>query len=131
MAESEYETMWEGLGSELLAAPCGAKRREHTSILKNTPTIPFHTPIGSYQKQLLTSPKSSLEALPLRCVGVLHTFSFSTVLWYAVCMKKRYTYKLRPGAEATALLCRHAGSCRWVWNMCVERFTVKTRRTPP
>lgn len=44
MAESEYETMWEGLGSELLAAPCGAKRREHTSILKNTPTIPFHTP---------------------------------------------------------------------------------------
>ena len=37
-------------------------------------------------------------------------------------MKKRYTYKLRPGAEATALLCRHAGSCRWVWNMCVERF---------
>ena len=37
-------------------------------------------------------------------------------------MKKRYTYKLRPGAEATALLQRHAGSCRWVWNMCVERF---------
>lgn len=37
-------------------------------------------------------------------------------------MKKRYTYKLRPGEEATALLCRHAGSCRWVWNMCVERF---------
>lgn len=20
------------------------------------------------------------------------------------------------------MLCRHAGSCRWVWNMCVERF---------
>ena len=37
-------------------------------------------------------------------------------------MKKRYTYKLRPGANAEALLCRHAGSCRWVWNMCVERF---------
>lgn len=37
-------------------------------------------------------------------------------------MKKRYTYKLRPGAEAEALLKRHAGSCRWVWNMCVERF---------
>lgn len=37
-------------------------------------------------------------------------------------MKKRYTYKLRPGVEATAPLCRHAGSCRWVWNMCVERF---------
>ena len=37
-------------------------------------------------------------------------------------MKKRYTYKLRPGAEAETLLCRHAGACRWVWNMCVERF---------
>lgn len=37
-------------------------------------------------------------------------------------MKKRYTYKLRPGAEAETLLRRHAGSCRWVWNMCVERF---------
>lgn len=37
-------------------------------------------------------------------------------------MKKRYTYQLRPGANAEALLCRHAGSCRWVWNMCVERF---------
>ena len=37
-------------------------------------------------------------------------------------MKKRYTYKLRPGAKAEALLKRHAGSCRWVWNMCVERF---------
>lgn len=37
-------------------------------------------------------------------------------------MKKRYTYKLRPGANAEALLRRHAGSCRWVWNMCVERF---------
>lgn len=37
-------------------------------------------------------------------------------------MKKRYTYKLRPGAKATTLLQRHAGTCRWVWNMCVERF---------
>ena len=37
-------------------------------------------------------------------------------------MKKRYTYKLRPGAEAETLLRRHAGACRWVWNMCVERF---------
>lgn len=37
-------------------------------------------------------------------------------------MKKRYTYKLRPGAKAEALLKRHAGSCRWVWNICVARF---------
>ena len=37
-------------------------------------------------------------------------------------MKKRYTYKLRPGAGAEDLLLRHAGTCRWVWNMCVERF---------
>lgn len=37
-------------------------------------------------------------------------------------MKQRYTYKLRPGAEATSLLQRQAGACRWVWNMCVERF---------
>lgn len=41
---------------------------------------------------------------------------------YNGCMKKRYTYKLRPGAKAEALLKRHAGSCRWVWNMCVTRF---------
>lgn len=37
-------------------------------------------------------------------------------------MKKRYTYKLRPGADAQRLLLRHAGTCRWVWNMCVDRF---------
>lgn len=37
-------------------------------------------------------------------------------------MKKRYTYKLRPGVKAETLLKRHAGTCRWVWNMCVTRF---------
>lgn len=37
-------------------------------------------------------------------------------------MKKRYTYKLRPGVKATSLLERHAGTSRWVWNMCVEHF---------
>lgn len=37
-------------------------------------------------------------------------------------MKKRYTYKLRPGAGAVALLTRHAGTCRWVWNECVKRL---------
>ena len=40
-------------------------------------------------------------------------------------MKKRYKYKLRPGAQAEALLKRHAGTCRWVWNQCVDRFNDK------
>lgn len=42
-----------------------------------------------------------------------------------ICVKKRYTYKLRPGARAESLLNRHAGSCRWVWNTCVERFNTR------
>ena len=37
-------------------------------------------------------------------------------------MKKRFTYKLRPGKQAEALLLRHAGTCRWVWNRCVAAF---------
>ena len=41
---------------------------------------------------------------------------------YTVCMKKRYTYKLRPGKTAQRSLVQQYGTCRWIWNQCVEVF---------
>lgn len=37
-------------------------------------------------------------------------------------MKIRYTYKLRPGRQAAAVLLREAGLCRWVWNQAAEAW---------
>ena len=37
-------------------------------------------------------------------------------------MKKRYTYKLRPGKTAQCSLIQQYAACRWVWNQCVEAF---------
>ena len=37
-------------------------------------------------------------------------------------MKKRYTYKLRPGKTAQHSLNQQYATCRWVWNQCVEAF---------
>lgn len=42
--------------------------------------------------------------------------------WYAVLVKKRYLYKLRPGAVAQAHLRDEYAKCRWVWNECVHQF---------
>lgn len=39
-------------------------------------------------------------------------------------MKKRYTYKLRPGKQAQADLAAEASRCRWVWNECVHIFNM-------
>jgi len=36
-------------------------------------------------------------------------------------VKVRYTYRLRPGAEAKAYLLREAGMCRFVWNQLVVK----------
>lgn len=40
-------------------------------------------------------------------------------------MKLRYTYKIRPGAQACNALCANAGASRWVWNKCVEIFNAR------
>ena len=40
-------------------------------------------------------------------------------------MKLRYTYKIRPGAQARSALCANAGASRWVWNKCVEIFNAR------
>ena len=37
-------------------------------------------------------------------------------------MKKRYTYKLRPGKTAQHSLNQQYATCRWIWNQCVEAF---------
>lgn len=36
-------------------------------------------------------------------------------------MKVRYTYRIRPGAQALSVLMSHWNSARYVWNACVER----------
>lgn len=41
---------------------------------------------------------------------------------YTVRVKKRYTYKLRPGKTAQRSLIQQYDACRWVWNQCVEAF---------
>lgn len=43
-------------------------------------------------------------------------------LVYTDCVKKRYTYKLRPGKTAQSYLVRVGGINRWLWNICVARF---------
>lgn len=43
-------------------------------------------------------------------------------------MKKRYTYKLRPGAVARTHLREEYARTRWVWNECVHQF--RTGRKP-
>ena len=40
-------------------------------------------------------------------------------------MKVRYTYRIRPGASALAVLMSHWNSARYVWNACVERYKNK------
>lgn len=37
-------------------------------------------------------------------------------------VKKRYTYKLRPGSQAVAHLQQEYARARWVWNECVHQF---------
>ena len=41
---------------------------------------------------------------------------------YTNSVKKRYTYKLRPGKTAQHSLIQQYATCRWVWNQCVEAF---------
>ncbi len=41
---------------------------------------------------------------------------------YTVRVKKRYTYKLRPGKTAQDSLIQQFDVCRWIWNQCVELF---------
>ena len=41
---------------------------------------------------------------------------------YTNSVKKRYTYKLRPGKTAQYSLIQQYATCRWVWNQCVEAF---------
>ena len=36
-------------------------------------------------------------------------------------MKVRYTYRIRPGAQALSVLMSHWNSAKYVWNACVER----------
>ena len=75
MTENAYETMREGLGHELLTVPCGAKRREHASILKNTLTIPFHAP---YRKL----PETAIDFTSKKYPVNLATSSFDCgILW--------------------------------------------------
>lgn len=38
-------------------------------------------------------------------------------------MKKRYTYKLRPGTAAESFLIKEYSRCRWVWNECQHIFS--------
>ena len=41
---------------------------------------------------------------------------------YTNSVKKRYTYKLRPGKTAQHSLNQQYATCRWIWNQCVEAF---------
>ena len=42
-------------------------------------------------------------------------------------VKVRYTYRLRPGADAQAYLLREFGMCRWVWNHLVAQSRLAYR----
>lgn len=42
--------------------------------------------------------------------------------WYIYLVKKRYVYKLRPGAQAVEHLRSEYTKSKWVWNECVHQF---------